>query len=237
MSLSSRLLDKTAEIQKSLDELNQMIVEKDFKPPQAEPKKEQPLMSQSGSLKKDLPPVEKAAPVKSEISVDWELLDYLKYGQVIKPKKFLGDLWSGIDQVLKANNYKWIRDGKESRWEFQVVQATETQEAAALTKDKAAKTIRISEIADQKSVSIEGELQYDPEQRDVNTKKGPATVTSFKVGDGSGVAKITFWGDAGDAVMGLAKGNRVRVTALMVGTPYDGAPQLTAGKYTKVIAC
>jgi len=119
MSLSSRLLEKTAEIQKSLDELNQMIVEKDFKPPQAEPKKEQPLMSQSGSLKKDLPPVEKAAPVKSEISVDWELLDYLKYGQVIKPKKFLGDLWSGIDQVLKANNYKWIRDGKESRWEFQ----------------------------------------------------------------------------------------------------------------------
>ena len=32
------------------------------------------------------------------------------------PKKFLGDLWGGFNTALTSAGYKWIRDGRESRW-------------------------------------------------------------------------------------------------------------------------
>ncbi len=37
----------------------------------------------------------------------------------ISPKKFLGDLWPGINEDLKKYGMKWISSGKQSRWEGQ----------------------------------------------------------------------------------------------------------------------
>jgi hypothetical protein len=191
------------------------------------------VRAEDSAKKAELPPVELAAPIKSELNVDWELVDYLNYGMVIKPKKFLGDLWSGVNQELTANNYRWSREDKA--WLFQPGdEAKATGQPKKAATEKGGKITRVSEIAGQRSVNIEGTLQFDPSQRDINTKRGPTTVTDFKVSDGSGVAKVTFWGESGNTVMGLAKGDRVRITALMVGEPYEGSPQLTAGTFTKV---
>jgi len=124
MSLSSKLLEKTAEIQRSLDELNQMIVEGDFKPPQAEPKKEQPKPPERAREGVDAeghaPAGQAPTPMQlSDADVDMGNLDYSEYGKTIKPKKFLGDLWSDLNQKLKAFGYEWVKDGRNSRWEFQ----------------------------------------------------------------------------------------------------------------------
>lgn len=37
----------------------------------------------------------------------------------VSPKKFLGDLWAGINDDLKKYGMKWISSGKQSRWEAQ----------------------------------------------------------------------------------------------------------------------
>ena len=70
----------------------------------------------------DLPPVEYTAPTKSELQnagVEVALLDFLDYGNKLKPLKFLGDKWQDMNEKLTANNYVWVRDGKESHWKFQ----------------------------------------------------------------------------------------------------------------------
>jgi len=116
----SEVFDKISQIEKLLEEVKGLIAVGEFKTPQVS----EPITANLNA-KDSLPPVECAPPIKSEIDVDWKLLDYLEYGVVIKPKKFLGDLWSGVNQVLTANNYVWVRDGANSHWKFQPSNETE----------------------------------------------------------------------------------------------------------------
>jgi len=116
------VLDDITEFERLWEKIKGHLVSTEFKTPQMS----EPLTANLNA-KDSLPPVEYAPPIKSEIDVDWELLDYLEYGVVVKPKKFLGDLWSGINQVLTANNYIWVRDGANSHWKFQ--SGDETEEA------------------------------------------------------------------------------------------------------------
>ena len=37
---------------------------------------------------------------------------------VISPKRFLGDLWGPIHDVVRALGGSWIREGRKSRWEI-----------------------------------------------------------------------------------------------------------------------
>ena len=37
---------------------------------------------------------------------------------VITPKKFLGDLWGPINEVIRSLGGNWIREGRQSRWEI-----------------------------------------------------------------------------------------------------------------------
>lgn len=37
---------------------------------------------------------------------------------VISPKRFLGDLWSPINEAVRALGGGWIREGRKSRWEI-----------------------------------------------------------------------------------------------------------------------
>ena len=228
MSLSSRLLEKTAEIQRSLDELNQMIVEKDFKPPQAEPKKEQPQPMKS------VPPVEKAPPIKSEINVDWGQLDYLEYGMKVKPKKYLEpDVFSAFNKEFVANGYRYSKE--DHAWLFQGEAEGQPQKAAASTQAKGSKVIRISEIGSRKSATIEGELTDDPTYKDFNRKDGTVgSVASFNINDGSGQARVSMWDDKANYTMSFVKGDRVRITSLMVKEPYKGTIQLSGGKFTEI---
>jgi hypothetical protein len=37
---------------------------------------------------------------------------------IISPKKFLGDQWSTINEVIRNMGGVWIREGRDSRWEI-----------------------------------------------------------------------------------------------------------------------
>lgn len=37
---------------------------------------------------------------------------------VIRPKRFLGDLWGPINDAVRALGGGWVREGRESRWEI-----------------------------------------------------------------------------------------------------------------------
>ena len=67
-------------------------------------------------------PIDVGPPIKNDLidaGVDFELVDYLGGGLEVKPKKWLGDLWDGINQILRAWNYQWVSDGQNSSWRFQ----------------------------------------------------------------------------------------------------------------------
>ena len=192
-------------------------------------------------VKKQLPAVENMAPIKSELQkdgIDFNLVDYLRIGTVIKGKGRLEhDLWKQYDKILFADGYKYNYD--EKQWNFQSHNAKQEQsqpQKAAPTKDRALKVVRISDLStDLKSVTIEGQLLGDPVQRDIDTKRGPTTITKFSLDDGSGEVKVTVWGDKGNEAMGLVSGDKVQLTSLMVKEPFDGVPQVSTGNWTKII--
>jgi hypothetical protein len=192
-------------------------------------------------VKKKLPAVENAAPVKSELQgdgIDFNLVDYLKYGTVIKGKGYLEkELWGRYDKILFAAGYKYSKE--EKAWIFQLGNQRQEQSQpskAAPTKDRALKVVRISDLTtDLKSVTLEGQLLGDPVQRDINTKRGPTTITKFSLDDGSGEVSVTVWGDKGNEAMGLVSGDKVQLTSLMVKEPFDGVPQVSSGNWTKII--
>ncbi|MBN1681940.1 hypothetical protein JW865_00105 [Candidatus Bathyarchaeota archaeon] len=54
------------------------------------------------------------------LGVDTSLLNFdeTEESQIISPKKFLGDQWGPINDVMRDLNANWIRDGRDSRWEI-----------------------------------------------------------------------------------------------------------------------
>ncbi|MCW4049242.1 MAG: hypothetical protein NWE89_05835 [Candidatus Bathyarchaeota archaeon] len=57
--------------------------------------------------------------------VDIALLEIEEDGALvsISPKKFLGDQWGPINDVLRGMGGNWIRDGRNSRWELRLEEA------------------------------------------------------------------------------------------------------------------
>jgi len=52
--------------------------------------------------------------------IDVTLVDVNEESEVISitPKKFLGDLWSPINDSVRTLGGNWVRDGRQSRWEI-----------------------------------------------------------------------------------------------------------------------
>ncbi len=294
MSISSKVLEYTAQIQQLLDKINAEVAVGDFKTPTMEtPKPEQTEQERMKSIlsvapglseiqlrklideekakaaglltfeaclhlvasnlglefedgkfktrqeekfdKKTLPPVEAAPPTLTDLQnagIDPNLINYMNLGMLIKNRRYIEPvLFNKIDQVLTAMGYRYE---KGVGWHFQGEAKSQPQKAAP-AKDKATKVIRISDLnQDLKSPTIEGQLLDDPIQRDVDTKHGPATVTSFRVDDGSGICRVSLWGELAESAMNLTSGVKVRITSLMVREPYDGMPQVSGGKWSKV---
>ena len=224
MSVGLKILEQTAIIQKALDEINSLAVQGDFK-----------SASEAQEPEQELPPVEKAAPIKSELGVDWEKVDYLKLGMMIKPKGYLeGDLWGNINKTLFADGYRWSKE--ERAWLFQPEAEKQSQpKKAAPAKSKTSKVTRLSDIREgMKSVTVEGTLLDDPVQRDVNTNAGPKPVTNFRIDDGTAEARVSLWEDLANSAMSLVTGNEIQLTSLIVKPPYEGVNQLSGGKWTKI---
>lgn len=70
-----------------------------------------------------------------------------------------------------------------------------------------------------------------PDPREVSTKFGPSKVASILVGDDTGEAKLTLWGEDYKKV---TVGDRVRVISGYT-TLFRGTVQLNVGKFGKMI--
>lgn len=84
-------------------------------------------------------------------------------------------------------------------------------------------------------INVEGTLVTKPEQKDVNTSSGPATVTEITLNDGTGEVKISFWDEAGDPLLELNAGDMIRIDNMWrVKDVYKDTLQIDAGQYCKV---
>ncbi len=98
---------------------------------------------------------------------------------------------------------------------------------------------KVTEIIDlregQRNVTIRGQLLDDPVQRDIETSRGPATVTNFRIDDGTGEARVSLWREHAEAAMDLTAGAEVRLEYMNVREPFDGLLQLSSGAFTKLV--
>ncbi|MCW4048579.1 MAG: OB-fold nucleic acid binding domain-containing protein [Candidatus Bathyarchaeota archaeon] len=88
---------------------------------------------------------------------------------------------------------------------------------------------------DQRNITVRGQLQDDPIQRDLDTVRGPATVTNFRIDDGTGEARVSLWRELAETAMDLTSGAWIRLEYMNVREPFDGLMQLSSGAFTKII--
>jgi len=97
---------------------------------------------------------------------------------------------------------------------------------------------RITEIKDlqegQKNITIEGQLLDDPVSREVNTMRGPTSVVSFRLDDGTGETRVSLWREHGKAVENLTAGARIRLENCNIREPFDGLMQVSSSQFTRV---
>ena len=98
---------------------------------------------------------------------------------------------------------------------------------------------KITEILElvegQKNITIRGQLLDDPVQRDIDTSRGPATVTNFRIDDGTGEARVSLWRDHAEAAMELTAGAEIRLEYVNAREPFDGLMQVSSGSFTKLV--
>jgi replication factor A1 len=98
------------------------------------------------------------------------------------------------------------------------------------------KTTNIIDLKEgQKNVTVEGQLLDDPIQRDIETIRGPATVTNFRIDDGTGECRVSLWREHAEQAMDLTAGADIRLEYVNVREPFDGLMQVSSGTFTKLI--
>lgn len=87
----------------------------------------------------------------------------------------------------------------------------------------------------QQNVTIQGQLLDDPIQRDIDTVRGPTTVTNFRIDDDTGEVRVSLWRQHAETAMDLQAGAQIRLEYMNVREPYDGLLQVSSGAFTKII--
>ena len=94
----------------------------------------------------------------------------------------------------------------------------------------------ISELREgQRNITIRGQLLDDPVQRDIDTVRGPTTVTNFRIDDETGTARVSLWREHAEAAMDLTGGAQIRLEYMNVREPFDGLIQVSSGPFTKIV--
>lgn len=93
------------------------------------------------------------------------------------------------------------------------------------------KDIRIG----QKNVTVQGQVVDEPLQRQIETVRGDATVTGFRIDDGTGEARVSLWRELAEEAMDLKAGAEVRLEYMNVREPFDDLIQLSSGSFTKIV--
>jgi ssDNA-binding replication factor A large subunit len=99
-----------------------------------------------------------------------------------------------------------------------------------------AKIVPIRDLREgQTNIHVRGTVLEPPEVREVETARGPATVGSFRIDDGTGEARVSVWRELVSQVEGLSGGTRIRIENCNVREPYDGLMQVSSGMFTRIV--
>lgn len=82
--------------------------------------------------------------------------------------------------------------------------------------------------------TLKGSLLTDPIQKDVNTRRGPATVANFALSTNYGDVRVALWDELADEIMDHTAGEEVTITNLIIKDPFDGMMQVQNTRNTKV---
>jgi len=83
--------------------------------------------------------------------------------------------------------------------------------------------------------TLKGILLNDPIQKDVDTRRGPATVTNFTLNTDYGDINVTLWDEVGDSIMNCASGEEITVTNMVIKEPFGDTMQIWSTRKTKVL--
>ena len=81
---------------------------------------------------------------------------------------------------------------------------------------------------------LKGKIVDDPIQKDVDTARGPNTVTNFRLTDGVTEVRVAIWGDLANAVMDKTAGDSITLLNMSIKEPYDGITQVTSNRKTEI---
>ena len=87
----------------------------------------------------------------------------------------------------------------------------------------------------QRNITIRGRVLEAPQVREVETSRGPAMVSSFRLDDGTGEVRVSVWRNLVKEVEGLMPGMVVRMENCNVRPPFDGLIQVSSGLFTKIL--
>jgi len=98
---------------------------------------------------------------------------------------------------------------------------------------------KITEIKDlregESNVYIRGRVLEAPMIREVETARGPTTVASFRIDDGTGEARVSVWRDLVNEVENLNQGALIMIENCQIREPFDGLIQVSSGMFTKIV--
>ncbi|MDP6458240.1 MAG: OB-fold nucleic acid binding domain-containing protein [Candidatus Bathyarchaeota archaeon] len=98
------------------------------------------------------------------------------------------------------------------------------------------KIVPLGELREgQANIHVRGTVLEPPEVREVETSRGPATVASFRIDDGTGEVRVSFWRDLVNQVEGLSGGTQVRIENCNIREPFDGLLQVSSGMFTRIV--
>jgi replication factor A1 len=126
-----------------------------------------------------------------------------------------------LSSKLKAGDIIQIEDARPTLQLGQVsVSAGRTASIQKLKDESATVEVKINKIAETGPkpglVAIEGEIVAEPELRDVTTGKGEnIQVTSTRIRDDTGEARVSFWRSHAVEASKLRRGSRIRIYGLV----------------------
>jgi ssDNA-binding replication factor A large subunit len=71
--------------------------------------------------------------------------------------------------------------------------------------------------------------------REVETARGPATVASFRIDDGTGEARVSVWQELVSEAEKLSQGSLIRIENCNVRAPFEGLMQISSGMFTRIV--
>ena len=98
------------------------------------------------------------------------------------------------------------------------------------------KLVEIQDLREgQTNIYVRGRVLEPADVREVETARGPATVASFRIDDGTGEARVSVWQALVTEAEKLSQGSLIRIENCNVRSPFEGLMQISSGMFTRIV--